>query len=178
MALHPPEVRAAAISFVNSIEDGGVVIWTRSSATLCKLAMKLRKDSNIIVLFNKCATFKGISAACGGISPPSMDPLDCASMKVIAAFDKCFGDSSSYKLIVDLPVPSHHLHYGPMNIVQMQQKMNGKHSVACIQSLHQVQLLLGSAAMVAGYAKSSATRKETTAYYVVRVYVEGVLTTV
>ena len=50
LALHPPEVRAAAISFVNSIEDGGVVIWTRSSATLCKLAMTLRKGSNIIVL--------------------------------------------------------------------------------------------------------------------------------
>ena len=46
---------------------------------------------------NKCATFKGISAACGGISPPSMDTLDCASMKVIAAFDKCFGFASSYK---------------------------------------------------------------------------------
>jgi len=46
---------------------------------------------------NKCATFKGISAACGGICPPSMDPLDCASMKVIAAFDKCFGDALSYK---------------------------------------------------------------------------------
>jgi hypothetical protein len=99
LALHPPEVRAAAISFVNSIKDGGVVIWTRSSAILCKLAMKLRKDSNIIVLMNKCATFKGISAACGGICPPSMDPLDCASMKVIAAFDKCFGDASSYKFV-------------------------------------------------------------------------------
>jgi hypothetical protein len=34
LALHPPEVRAAAISFVNSIEDGGVVIWTQA---LCAL---------------------------------------------------------------------------------------------------------------------------------------------
>ena len=34
LALHPPEVRAAAISFVNSIEDGGVVFWTQA---LCPL---------------------------------------------------------------------------------------------------------------------------------------------
>jgi len=34
LGTHPPEVRAAAISFVNSIEDGGVVFWTQA---LCPL---------------------------------------------------------------------------------------------------------------------------------------------
>ena len=34
LALRPPEVRAAAISYVNSIKDGGVVIWMQA---LCPL---------------------------------------------------------------------------------------------------------------------------------------------
>ena len=68
-----------------------------TAETLCKLAMTLRKGSNIIVQMNNCPTFAGISAACGGICPPSMDPLDCPSMKVVAALDKCLGFVSSYK---------------------------------------------------------------------------------
>jgi hypothetical protein len=64
LALHSPEVRAAVISFVNSIEDGGVVIWKQALCALrnmsfasgCGCSIRLNVNSPSIKFTRKSAS--------------------------------------------------------------------------------------------------------------------------
>ena len=62
----------------------------------------MRIGTTILSNTCKCPTWKGWSAAFGGMGPPDGDCMDCLSMTVYFAINECFGDDlSSYLFGVD-----------------------------------------------------------------------------
>jgi hypothetical protein len=62
-----------------------------------KLFDVLRVGTTVLSNTNKCPTWKGWSAAYGGMGPPDGDCMECLSMRVYVAINDCFGNNlSSY----------------------------------------------------------------------------------
>jgi hypothetical protein len=67
-----------------------------------KLFDVLRVGTTVLSNTNKCPTWKGWSAAFGGMGPPGGDCMECLSMKVYVAINDCFGNNlSSYRFGTD-----------------------------------------------------------------------------
>ena len=61
-----------------------------------KVIDESRIGANFIIMVNKCPTFGGFSAACGGICPPGKKLTDCASGRVFTALAQCLDSPSDY----------------------------------------------------------------------------------
>ena len=68
-----------------------------AAESINKAIDELRIGAKLVIMVNKCPTFGGFSAACGGICPPGNKLTDCASGKVFTALASALASSSDYR---------------------------------------------------------------------------------